>query len=257
MKRQMLMLVSIVAAVGLLASTVFAGKPTVTVYFDEALSRASGDCLKPGLNTLYVVAEGFKANLTAIEYKIDLPPGMTWVKDLDVDPLKIGTTEKGITQAWPKPVDAFSPVVVARVLVNWDPEESSSAEVAVVPHPIFGFVRAVAAPDYHIIVAEGGTASGNAGDRSPAYGNAPVLNSISPNPFNPLTRITYWVPQKARVNLAIYDVAGRLIESLVNGEIERGEHTVSWQADGSPSGVYFCRLEVGAFSETKKVMLIK
>ena len=257
MKRQMLMLVSIVAAVSLLASAVFAGKPTVTVYFDEALSLAGADCLKPGLNTLYVVAEGFAANLTAIEYKINFPRGMVWVEDLDVSPLRIGTTEKGITQAWAKPVDATSPVVVARVLVRWNPEEGSGAEVAVAPHPVFGFIRAAAAPDHRIIEAEGGTSHGTAGDRSTAYGNTPVLSSVSPNPFNPVTRITYWIPQGAHVKLAIYDVAGRLIESLVNGEKERGEHTVSWRADGLPSGVYFCRLEVGDFFQNRKVMLIK
>jgi hypothetical protein len=256
MKRHMCMLM-LVAVITMLASASFAGKPIITVYFDEALSLPSVDCLRPGLNTLYVVAEGFDANLTAIEYKIDYPPGMYWVEDQNVSPLKIGSTVKGITQAWAEPFDASSPVVVARVLVRWNPEKGSNAEIAVKPHPVFGSIRATAAPDHRIIEAEGGTTQVRAGDRPAAYGNAPVLYGVYPNPFNPVTQITYWVPEKTRVNLTIYDVNGRLIETLVKGEKDRGEHTISWQAESLPSGVYFCRFEAGGFSENRKVMLIK
>ena len=212
MKRQMCMLM-LVAVITMLASASYAGNPIVSVYFDEALSLPSADCLRPGLNTLYVVAEGFSANLTAIEYKIDFPPGMTWVEDQNVSPLKIGSTIQGITQAWTEPIDANTPVVVARVLVRWDPDKGSDAEVAVKPHPIFGSIRAAAAPDHRIIKAEGGTTRLRAGDRPSAYGNSPVLYGVYPNPFNPVTKITYWVPQKTRVNLTIYDVNGRLVET--------------------------------------------
>jgi hypothetical protein len=250
-------LLMLVAVIMMSASASFAGKPMVTVYYDEALSQASVDCLTPGLNTLYVVAEGFEARLTAIEYKIEYPPGLTWVEDMEVSTLKIGTTGKGITQAWTEPLDAYSPVVVAKVKVRWNPEESSGAGIAVKPHPVFGSIRATAAPDNRIIQAEAGTALGRAGGRPSAYGHLPELGSVSPNPFNPVTRITYWIPRSTRVNLAIYDVNGRLIETLVNAKKDRGEYVVNWHAGDLSSGVYFCRFEAGDFSENRKVMLIK
>ena len=62
-----------VVAVGLVASVSIAGTPTVTVYFDEALTMRSVDRLSPGQHTLYIVAEGFDADVMAMEYKIDYP----------------------------------------------------------------------------------------------------------------------------------------------------------------------------------------
>ena len=246
-----------VAVVGLLASAAVAGTPTVTVYFDEALTMQSVDRLSPGQHTLYIVAEGFDAHLTSIEYKIDYPAGMTWVADRDMPPVKIGTTGAGITQAWGEPIDGTSPVVVAKVVVRWDPAGSSNFEVAVKPHPVFGFVRATVAPDHRIVEAKGETSFGGVSGRSPSGGSEPALYEASPNPFNPVTQITYWVPERAHVRLSVYDVSGRLVTTLVDDVRDSGEHTVGWRADDLPSGVYFCRLEVDDFSANRKVMLLK
>jgi hypothetical protein len=246
-----------IAVISSLAWGAVADTPTVTVYFDEALTMRSVDRLSPGLHTMYIVAEGFDAQLMAIEYKIDYPPGMTWVKDLDVSPLKIGTTEKGIVQAWQEPKDGFSRVVVARAVVRVDAELFSGAEVSVEPNPDFGFIRAVAAPDYRIIEAEGGTSYGLTDDHPSLHRSEPALYPAYPNPFNPVTQITYFIPNKTRVSLVVYDVAGRLVSRLVDDVRERGEHTIEWQAEGLSSGVYFCRLVVGDYSENRKLMLIK
>lgn len=245
-----------VAVVALAASTLTAGTPTVAVYFDEALTMRSVDRWSPGQHTLYIVAEGFDADLTAIEYKVDYPSGMTWVADLDVPPVKIGTTENGIAQAWSTPVDGRRPVVVAKVLVRWEGPEGPPGIVAIRPHPVFGFVRATVAPDHHIVEAEGETSYLGSNDHS-LGGSEPALYNANPNPFNPVTEITYWVPQKAHVRVTMYDVAGRVVARLVDDARDRGKHTVAWNADTLPSGVYFCRLEVGDFSDQRKVMLLK
>jgi hypothetical protein len=84
-----------------------------------------------------------------------------------------------------------------------------------------------------------------------------VLLQNQPNPFNPVVRITYWLPRDEFVRLFIYDVTGRLVDRLVEGVQSRGEHTVEWDAGGLSSGIYFYRLEAGDFSETRKMMLIK
>jgi hypothetical protein len=246
-----------ITVVCLWVSVSVAGTPTVTVYFDEAMTAKSVDQLSPGEHTLYVVAEGFDAHLVALEYKIVYPPGMKWIGDDAVSPLKIGETTEGIAQAWPTPVDARSSVVVAKALVSWEPQDDSVCELRVVPNPISGFVRAVAAPDNRVVEAQGQTSLIGEGDGPVSPGKLPVLYGANPNPFKPFTQITYFIPKSEHVRLGVYDVAGRLIATLVDEVRERGEHTEQWRAQDLPSGVYFCRLEVGGYTESKKMMLLK
>jgi hypothetical protein len=246
-----------VVLIGLCASVMAAGTPRVSVYFDQSLTMRSTDGWGAGVQTLYIVAEGFDADLTAIEYRVEYPAGMTWVADLDVPPVKIGTTESGITQAWSVPVDGSRPVVVAKALVRWDGPGKPEGQVSIRPHPVFGFIRATVAPDHHIVVAEGETSHlGRTDQRSP-LGDDPVLYGAHPNPFNPVTEIRYRVSQKTHVRVTIYDVNGRLVTKLVDDLRDQGEHSVAWRAESCPSGVYFCRLEVGEFSDQRKVMLLK
>jgi flagellar hook assembly protein FlgD len=83
-----------------------------------------------------------------------------------------------------------------------------------------------------------------------------------PNPFNPVTKIFFALPQKSRVGLVIYDAAGRRVRVLVNGEMESGLHSVIWNGQNErgrrvASGVYFYRLLAGDFEQTKKMLLLK
>ncbi len=78
-----------------------------------------------------------------------------------------------------------------------------------------------------------------------------------PNPFNPVTRIAYWLPEKSFVKLSIYDVAGRLVDRLIEDIRPRGEHVVEWDASGIASGTYFLRLEVGKEVRVRRVTLLK
>ena len=84
-----------------------------------------------------------------------------------------------------------------------------------------------------------------------------LKTSISPNPFNPITAISYQLPAVSYVNLRIYDAAGRLETELVNGQRDAGMHQVTWDASGLPSGLYFCRIEAGNFRDVIKMMLVK
>jgi len=93
-------------------------------------------------------------------------------------------------------------------------------------------------------------------DKAPVSG-VPVLGAAFPNPFNPVTRIRYAIPADGFVELSIYDVRGGVVETLVSGERDAGEHTVEWRANGAASGVYFYRLTVGSFSATRKVILLR
>ncbi|MGD8395436.1 MAG: FlgD immunoglobulin-like domain containing protein [Candidatus Eiseniibacteriota bacterium] len=83
-----------------------------------------------------------------------------------------------------------------------------------------------------------------------------------PNPFNPTTRIAYELPAPGVVRLAVYDIDGRLVRRLVDGERDAGPHTARWDGvdrDGRPvsSGIYFSRLEADGRVLTRKMLLVK
>jgi hypothetical protein len=78
-----------------------------------------------------------------------------------------------------------------------------------------------------------------------------------PNPFNSTTTIPFWLPQRTNVILKVYDVFGREIATLINREFDAGEHSIQFNANDLPTGVYFYRLHSGNFIEQKKMILIK
>jgi aryl-phospho-beta-D-glucosidase BglC (GH1 family) len=78
-----------------------------------------------------------------------------------------------------------------------------------------------------------------------------------PNPFNPSTTIAFNLPSRFFVTLKIFDVIGREIDTIISGELEGGKHTAQWNAQGLPSGVYYCIMQAGDFRETKKLIILK
>ena len=81
--------------------------------------------------------------------------------------------------------------------------------------------------------------------------------SISPNPFNPTTTISYSLPQTSNITLKVYDISGRLVLQLYNGRQEAGIHSATVKADDWASGLYFARLEAAGRVFTQKIMLVK
>jgi hypothetical protein len=78
-----------------------------------------------------------------------------------------------------------------------------------------------------------------------------------PNPFNPSTEIGYGVPGTEYVTLKVYDLLGREVATLVNERKAPGSYSVSFDASGLASGVYFYRLEAGNFMQTKKLIVLR
>jgi len=78
-----------------------------------------------------------------------------------------------------------------------------------------------------------------------------------PNPFNPSTQIKYDIASTTEVAIKVYDVLGRQVQTLVNTQQTPGTYTVSFDAAGLSSGVYFYRIETNAFAATKQMTLIK
>ncbi|NQU67921.1 MAG: T9SS type A sorting domain-containing protein [Candidatus Marinimicrobia bacterium] len=84
-----------------------------------------------------------------------------------------------------------------------------------------------------------------------------TLNPAYPNPFNPSTSIGYSVPVSGNVNISVFDLQGRLVETLVNGSISAGQYDVTWNATRYASGAYLVRLISGQKTLTQKIMLVK
>lgn len=78
-----------------------------------------------------------------------------------------------------------------------------------------------------------------------------------PNPFNPSTRIDFVLPERSNVKLQVYDITGRLIQTLTDREYAQGNHTVTFTAQNLASGVYFYRLITSRGIISKKMVLVK
>jgi len=99
---------------------------------------------------------------------------------------------------------------------------------------------------------------------TPLIPQAGILNlrPARPNPFNPQTRVSFDLPRDGRATLRVYDVSGRLVRTLVDGDLPAGEHFVTWSGDdeagrGVATGTYLLRLRHSGVSKVQRVTLMK
>lgn len=83
------------------------------------------------------------------------------------------------------------------------------------------------------------------------------LSQNFPNPFNPVTRISFDIAVNSNVELKVYNELGQLVNVLVNDVMSPGSYNVTFDASSLPSGVYFYSLKAGEFRDTKRLVLIK
>jgi predicted secreted protein len=105
------------------------------------------------------------------------------------------------------------------------------------------------------LVGEG--LANDAETRSPLVPGAFALLPAFPNPFNPQTVLTFQVPRAGRIRLVIWDVNGRIVQTLTDRVFEAGTHSMLFTGAALPSGVYFAQLQGAAMSRTQKLVLLK
>ncbi len=84
-----------------------------------------------------------------------------------------------------------------------------------------------------------------------------TLSQNYPNPFNPITQIAFSLPEDSHVTLAVFNSLGQQISVLTDEPKGAGQHRVSWDGTGFPSGVYFYRLSAKGFIEARKMLLMR
>jgi hypothetical protein len=85
----------------------------------------------------------------------------------------------------------------------------------------------------------------------------PELPQNRPNPFHSQTTISYRIPIACHLSLRIFDVTGRLVETLVDQNQEAGAYQLRWRAENEASGIYFCRLDAEGLSSIRKMILLR
>ncbi len=96
-------------------------------------------------------------------------------------------------------------------------------------------------------------------NETPAFSGVPKQFRLSnyPNPFNPSTTISLFIPYRSSVVVEVFDLFGRTIRTLMKKEMSPGSCDVKFDGTSLPSGVYYCRLKAGSVVQTRKLVLLK
>jgi hypothetical protein len=159
----------VVALLAAAATPAPAGPPYLQVYFGVSHGDsvyAIQSCPGYGvLDTLYVVAHDFDAYVLGIEYQVSLPPTITFIADLDLAPVVLGSSTTGISMAWSVPRNGYQPLLVQRILVMYTCTGCGipNATISVQPYPPTGdpYPRVVTWPS----MSFGGAVDGSELDR--------------------------------------------------------------------------------------------
>ncbi len=110
-----------------------------------------------------------------------------------------------------------------------------------------------AGPDWNIIITGIKSGSRGIGNEIRSFS----LRQNYPNPFNPSTKIEFSLPQRSFISLRIFDLKGSLVETLFNGEREKGNYSIRWKPENLASGIYFYRLRTNKTVITRKMIFLK
>jgi hypothetical protein len=83
------------------------------------------------------------------------------------------------------------------------------------------------------------------------------LNQNFPNPFNPSTMISFQLPAECQVILKVYDIIGKEVYTIINRPMEAGEHSITFEPQGIPGGIYFYKLQAGNYTAMRKMIYLR
>ncbi|MGC8654561.1 MAG: GH39 family glycosyl hydrolase [Candidatus Kryptoniota bacterium] len=150
----------------------------------------------------------------------------------------------------------FSPTIDSLYLSNGANQQITASALNKVSAPN-GYESVVDVPPLSVVALKYGMTStgiNGGGQALPEHFN---LRQNYPNPFNPSTIISYRIPVVSYVSIRVYDMLGREVKTLVSERQNPGNYLVRFDAQTLPSGVYFCRMNAGAFRKVIKIVLIK
>ena len=153
------------------------------------------------------------------------------------------------------------PLTIRRVL----PKGWTSAEISQNGKTLNSQILTINAKNYIMfdVVPDSGDIQMTRKDPTDVFGNlnsqisAPILRQNYPNPFNPTTVISYQLPKSGYVTLKVYDELGKEIAVLVDEQKSAGFYNVTFNGSSLASGIYLYKLNVGNFTDTKKLIILK
>jgi beta-glucanase (GH16 family) len=190
-----------------------------------------------------------------LEYTVSVPVAGEYTIDTRVSSLSGG----GQFHLAFNGVDKTGAIAVPNT-TGWQTWTTVSATVILSAGPqLMRFVPTASGFNVNSFDIQGGAVSAVPDARGAGY----ALHPCYPNPFNPITTLSYDLPAPAAVNLAVYNVAGKLVKTLIGGEtVGAGRHETIWNGRDETgrvvaAGVYFYRLDAAGFSETRRMTLVK
>jgi len=233
--------------------------PTTTYEYCDSPALPIPDSTPAGVSTYVTFPDDVE--ISAVEVYVDITH--TYIGDLIVDVISPEGTTVTLSNRFGGSSDN---------IVGWYPSDLTVSG----PGSLEDFIGENAQGDWELHVSDNagsdlGTINswcvrvvGSGGTGVDEF-DAPVryeLAGVSPNPFNPVTVVTYAAPHAGHVDLSIYNIAGQLVKTLVDGDQTPGWHTVTWDGRDDrgrsvASGVYFARMQAESFTGSAKMVLLK
>jgi hypothetical protein len=153
----------------------------------------------------------------------------------------------------PQVTGSIMPATVKNVTIN-NPAGVTSSQALTITDTLFLVSGTLSGP-----YTAGTTVKVSTGvqDQSTGIPQEYSLQQNYPNPFNPSTSISYQLPANSFVSLKVFDMLGREVATLVDEVKNAGTYSTTWNASGFGSGIYFCKMQAGSFSATRKLVLMK
>jgi hypothetical protein len=218
-----------------------------TFFQTDPTNSTDGDCFKNPSGHIGVWVTGYSADSIKVDqwYRLVISVEMDWSYNyyLDGALLHEGT---------PQDVDdrfALESILLLFADENEEDGEIDIAEVAIWDYPLSD------EEVKNLGGVNGDEAAIDERDRSLVSGYK--LEQNYPNPFNPETHIKFDIPKETHVRLDILNTHGQRISTLINNNLFPGSYTEIWDSRNAPTGVYFCRLTMGDFSQTRKMLLVR